>query len=152
MLKPVRYLNCGRRSIPVYHVNFEYFQPNTHRCGDCVIRAVAKALDVSWEEALTILYNTARKINDVPISTNAITETLKIYGFVWKGLRAVKGEERPTVADFAKTHEIGRYVLSVAHHAVCAIGGKYYDVWDCGFKSVYGYWFRESSVAPGSLF
>lgn len=152
MRKTLRYLNCGRRCIPVYYENYEYFQPNTHKCGDCAIRAVAKALDVDWEEAMTYLYNTARKINEAPTSAKSITETLKLFGFVWEGFRVRKGEARPTVADFAKTHEVGRCILRASQHVVCAIGGKYYDIWDCGAKPVYGYWFRESSVAPGRLF
>ena len=152
MGNPISVLKRGRQTIQVYHKNFEYYQPNTHKCGDCAIRAVAKALDVSWEEALTLLYNTSRVVHEDPISTKTIGETLKVHGFAWKGFKPKEGGKRPTVADFAAGHESGRYILRLAKHVVCAVGGLYYDIWDCGVKPVYGYWVRESSVAPGRLF
>lgn len=49
MANSLSVLKRGRQTIQVYHKNFEYYRPNTHKCGDCAIRAVAKALDVSWE-------------------------------------------------------------------------------------------------------
>lgn len=152
MSNPLSVLNCGRRTIPVYHENFEYYQPNTHKCDDCVIRAVAKALDVSWGEAMTHLYNTSREINEAPTSVKAISEMLKIHDFSWEGFKPKGGGKLPTVADFAEAHKDGRYILRLAKHVVCAVGGRYFDIWDCGAKPVYGYWVMRSSVAPGRLF
>lgn len=96
MGNPISVLKRGRQTIQVYHNNFEYYQPNTHKCGDCAIRAVAKALDVSWEEALTLLYNTSRVVHEDPISTKTIGETLKFHGFAWKGFKPEEGGKRPT--------------------------------------------------------
>ena len=149
---PLTILNCGRRAIPVYHENFEYFQPNTHKCDDCVIRAVAKALDVSWPEAMTHLYNMSRVTNEAPTAAKTVSDTLKVRGFAWVGFKTKGGGKLPTVAEFAEAHKTGRYVLRLAKHVVCAVGGRYYDIWDCGDKPVYGYWVRKSSVAPGRLF
>ena len=39
-----------------------------------------------------------------------------------------------------KDHPTGRYIVTVAHHVVAVVDGKYYDTWDSGEKSLYGYY------------
>lgn len=143
MKAPIRFVKVGKKKIQVWYDNFEYYQPNDHICGDCGIRAVAKALDCSWEESLTRLFNHAVKIKEAPESRENITETLKEYGFKWVATSPKRGEKRPTVSSFAKEHPNGTYVLNVSSHVVCAKDGKYYDIWDSGSKSLYGYWAKE---------
>ena len=129
-----------KKKIQVWHDNFEYYQPNDHECGDCGIRAVSKALgDISWEKALTELYNTAIKIKEAPGSCDNITETLRKYGWRWVPFKPKRGQKRPTVSELAKANE-GTYICRVSGHVVCAKNGKYYDIWDSGDKSLYGYW------------
>lgn len=139
-----KYLYLGKREkITVYYDNFQYFQPNTHKCGDCHVRAVAKATDKTWLETFDGLHATAR-INQDPLgSCENITEYLKPLGFTWHAIKAEKGKKKPTVAEFAKEHPDGKYVLRVSNHVVGAEGGKYYDIWDCGDKSLYGYWEKK---------
>ena len=143
MKAPIRFVKVGKKKIQVWFDNFEYYQPNDHICGDCGIRAVSKALGCSWENALTALYNNALKIKEAPGSCDNITETLKPYGFKWIPVKTVRGKPRPTVSSFAKEHKDGTYILRVSNHVVCADGGKYHDIWDCGSKSLYGYWAKE---------
>lgn len=101
---------------------------------------------------MTLLFNTSREINEVPTSAKAISEMLEIHDFSWEGFKPKGGVKLPTVAEFAEAHKDGRYILHLAKHVVCAVGGKYFDIWDCGDKPVYGYWVRKSSIAPGRLF
>lgn len=63
-------------------------------------------------------------------------------GFEYHGISNKLGSSRPTVNDFAKTHPHGSYICKVAHHVVAVVDGKYYDTWDCGYKSLYGYYER----------
>lgn len=78
MKAPIRFEKVGKKKIQVWHNNFEYYQPNDHECGDCGIRAVSKALgNISWEEALTELYNTAIKIKE---ALALVTILQKLYG------------------------------------------------------------------------
>ena len=143
MKAPIRFVKVGKKKIQVWHENFEYFQPNDHVCGDCSIRAVAKALNCSWEESLTKLYNSAMKIKEAPGSRETIGEVLKDNGFKWVATSPKRGEKRPTVANFAKDNYEGTYVFNVSSHVVTAVNGKYYDIWDSGDKSLYGYWVKE---------
>lgn len=143
MKAPIRFVKVGKKKIQVWFDNFEYYQPNDHITGDCGIRAVSKALDCSWEDALTKLYASAMKIKEAPGSRENIENTLKDYGFKWVPITPKRGEKRPTVASFAKENGEKTYVLSLASHVVCAKNGKYYDIWDSGDKSMYGYWVKE---------
>ena len=82
----------------------------------------------------------------IPVSnglSDEIAKELKAYGFKWVPVKTVRGKPRPTVSSFAKEHKGGTYILRVSNHVVCADGGKYHDIWDCGSKSLYGYWAKE---------
>lgn len=140
---PIRFEKVGRKKIQVWYDNFEYFQPNDHVCGDCAIRAVAKALNLTWEDALTAMYNEALKIKDSPISRETIGAVLKANGFKWVATNPKRGEKRPIVTNFAKENNERTYVLNLSSHVVAAANGKYYDIWDSGDKPLYGYWVKE---------
>ena len=143
MKAPIRFVKVGRKKIQVWFENFEYYQPNDHVCGDCSIRAVSKALNCTWKEALTKLYESALKLQDAPSSRECIGDVLTANGFVWISTNPKRGEKRPTVAKFSEQHPKGTYVFNVSSHVVCADKGKYYDIWDSGAKSLYGYWAKE---------
>lgn len=136
---PIRFEKVGKKKIQVWFDNFEYYQPNDHVCGDCAIRAVSKAIGSTWRDALSKMYHAALEIQDTPTSRDVIGHVLKEYGFEWVPIKPKRGEKRPTVAVFAAENN-GAYVLDIAGHVVCASNGKYYDIWDCGNKSMYGYW------------
>ena len=65
---------------------------------------------------------------------------MKELGFEYHGISNKRGTKRPTVDSFAKNHPKGTYILNVANHEVAVVDGKYYDTWDSGYKSLYGYY------------
>lgn len=139
-MKKLRTLKLGREKIDIYHDNFEYFQPNIHKCGDCHIRAVCAATGKSWLEVFDGLYEVARA-NQYPLgSTESITLYLEKLGYKWTAIKPKSGETRPTVSSFCNAHKKTNYVLRVSGHVVGGKNGKYQDIWDCGDKSLYGYW------------
>ena len=126
---------------------YKYYQPNRKdlkdKYGDCTIRALSKALGVTWLEAfeLTIPYckeYQCTNIFDMPHDLEA--QVMNKLGFRYYGVSNAKGSKRPTVASFARSHKAGVYILNVANHEVAVIDGVYYDTWDCGYKSLYGYY------------
>lgn len=126
---------------------YKYYQPNRKdlkdQYGDCTIRALSKALGVTWLEAfeLTIPYckeYQCTNIFDMP--RNLVNEVMSKLGFRYHGVSNTKGSKRPTVASFARSHKTGVYIANVAHHVVTIVDGVYYDKWDCGSKSLYGYY------------
>ena len=122
--------------------NFEYFQPSSHKSGDCAIRAVAKAINKTWYQTFDELVLIARKMQLMPNDTKVVGALLKQYGFEWVPIKVERGSTRPIVADFAKLHE-ETCVLRVSHHLTSCGKGKYYDIWDCGNSSLYGYWIKR---------
>lgn len=126
---------------------YKYYQPNKKDLkddyGDCVIRALTKALELDWLTVFEQLIPYAREKQCMPNGKAAYEEYLKDKGFVYKGISNTKGSKRPTVQKFALQHKKGIFVLRVAHHLVTCVDGTFYDTWDSGEKSLYGYWEKE---------
>lgn len=125
---------------------YVYYQPNekdiADKFGDCQIRALSKALNCSWLEAFDKAIAVCREewvslIFDAPVPIRS--RMLEKLGFEYHGISNKKGTKRPTVDSFAKEHPTGTYICGVAHHEVAVVDGKYYDIWDCGYCSMYGY-------------
>ena len=126
---------------------FVYYQPNDKdikdKVGDCQIRALSKVLDRTWLETFDLITPICRERQTMDIFScdlNKTKESMQTLGFQYTGISNKKGSKRPTVDSFAKTHKDGRYIASLANHVVAIVDGKYYDTWDCGYKSLYGYY------------
>lgn len=127
--------------------SWEYYQPNKKDLkddyGDCVIRALTKALGKEWLEVFDELVPISRE-EQCPYNCKPCYERYILSkGFTYSGISNGKGSKRPTVKEFANSHKNGTYILRVAHHLVTVVDGKYYDTWDSGSKSLYGYWVKE---------
>ena len=123
---------------------YEYYQPNIKdikdKYGDCVIRAITKATNKTWLEVFDEMMPLSREMQ-VPFNCKpCYSKYLKDLGFKYFGISNARGTKRPTVESFTKEHKDGTYVLIVANHIVTCSNGKYFDTWDCGYKSLYGYW------------
>lgn len=126
---------------------YVYFQPNDKdlkdKVGDCQVRALCKALNLSWLEAFDLTIPICRELQTYGIfdcDLKRTKEAMKTLGFEYTGISNKKGSKRPTVLSFAQSHPHGRFILSVAGHVVACVDGRYYDTWDCGHKSLYGYY------------
>lgn len=131
------------------NIYYQYYQPNEKdkkrygsSFGDCTIRALSKALGLSWLEAFDVTIPFCRNyqcsnIFDTPSTIRK--EIMEKLGFSYTGISNSKGSRRPTVLEFTKNHPSGTYVLVVASHIVTVKDGMYYDTWDSGRKSLYGY-------------
>lgn len=126
---------------------FVYFQPNDKdikdKVGDCQIRALAKVLNKTWLEVFDLITPICREQQVMDIFSCDLKKTkeaLQRIGLEYTGVSNKRGTKRPTVDSFAKTHKVGRYIVSVAHHVVAVVDGKYYDTWDSGDCCLYGYY------------
>lgn len=111
---------------------YSYYNPNplnNNRVGDCVVRAISKALDMSWEDVYVELTLQGYMMGDL-LSSNG----------VWGAYLKAKGFEREIVPfecpdcygllEFANEHPNGTYVVGTGSHAVCVKSGIIYDAWD----------------------
>ena len=125
---------------------YQYFQPNKKdikdKFGDCTIRALCKALDIEWLDAFDLMIPFCRReqIPNIFFATLDIRKKIMSeIGFSYHGVSNKRGVKRPTVETFAKDHPEGTFILNVANHEVAVVDGKYYDTWNSGYCSLYGY-------------
>jgi len=126
---------------------YQYYQPNDKdlrdKVGDCQIRALSKALDLSWTETFDLISPLCREYQTLglfDLDLGRTKEVMSKLGFEYHGISNKKGSTRPTVFEFAKNNQQGTYIVVVAHHVVAVKDGMYFDTWDSGFKSLYGYY------------
>ena len=125
-----------------------FFNPNPSKTlfsGDCVVRAICKALDAPWEEVFQDLCFLGLSIKRMPNDHDCYRTFLFNAGYSHAGISTRKGSKRPTVESFAATHQTGTYILEVAHHLVTVQNGMFYDTYDCGQRCLYGYWYKAHS-------
>lgn len=108
---------------------------------DCTVRALTKALDISWERAYTMLAVNGFAMCDMPSANHVFSATLRQNGFK----RNAIPDECPdcyTTADFAADHPEGTYILAYGDHVCCVENGNWYDSWDSGGRSPMFYWYK----------
>ena len=113
--------------------------PVANRVEDCAIRAVAVALDISWDEAFDLIADSAKAMGGVMHQNAAFGAVLRKHGFI----RRIIPNTCPdcyTVEDFCRDHPEGVYVLGTGSHAVACVRGNHIDSWDSGQEIPIFYW------------
>lgn len=116
--------------------------PTNSKVGDCVIRSICAVTGDDWDTVYLKLCVEGFIFKDMP-SSNA----------VWGSYLANKGFNRwiipntcpncYTVADFAKDHQNGKFILGTGTHAVAVIDGAVWDSWDSQNEIPLYYWSKE---------
>jgi len=123
------YKILGMEDRPMY----VYYNPNPERrvTNDCVIRAVAKMMDMDWLQAHAEISEESRRRFDT-MDANHVW----IGWFVDHGFRLYpmpnKCPECYTVRDFSRDHPWGDFILGNGRHVVAVIDGDWYDSFDSG--------------------
>lgn len=123
---------------------FVYFNPNpsNQRVGDCVVRALVKALNRTWESVYIEIACEGLKYYDMPSSNYVWGMYLQRHGFEQRMIPSLC-PSCTTVSDFAKEHAEGTYVLACQSHVVTVVNGRFYDTWDSGGEIVLYYWQKK---------
>lgn len=133
---------------------FIYYQPNKKDkedyYGDCVMRALCKATKRSWLKVFDELVTYARELQCMPHCQDVYEKYLIKRGFKWVEIKKVKNIKRPTVKTFYKIIPKGTCILTVRNHLVTVVDGYYYDTWDSGDKSVFGYYIKGADYLDKS--
>lgn len=115
--------------------------PKNHRVGDCVIRAISKVRELSWEDTYTEIAVKGFEMHDMP-SSNAVWGTyLTEQGFNCIQLPYLC-PNCYSIKQFCNDYPKGRFVVGTGTHVVAVIDGDYYDTWDSG-DEVPIYYFRK---------
>lgn len=120
---------------------YRYFNPNPvgNRTRDCVIRAVAAALDMSWDDAFDLVAERAKQMGQTMDENAVYGSILRQCGFY----RATVPNSCPdcyTAADFCRDHPHGIYVLGFTGHVAAVIDGQVWDSWDSSDEIPQYYW------------
>lgn len=126
-------------------MSFRQTNPNplNKNTGDCTIRAIAIAEDMSWDEAFIRLCIQSLLMADMPSSNDVWGTYLAERGYKYH----LVSDAFPfgyTVRDFCHDHPTGTHVLGTGTHVVCARNGDYMDAWDSGDKTPIYYFTKEN--------
>lgn len=116
--------------------------PLRNQVGDCVIRAIAKAENKSWDEIYTCICVEGSTMCDMPTANAVWGSWLRKHGYKRSPIDD-KGKEYYTVADFCADHPQGVYLLAMQSHLVCVCDGRYFDTWDCGAECPIYCWAKK---------
>lgn len=128
---------------------YKYYNPNPRNrngVGDCTVRAVSKALGISWEAAYIDLVIQGYLLGDMPSSNMVMDSYLKSQGFTKHVIKDTCPEDCYTVSDFADEHPSGIYILGTGTHVVAVDSGTYYDSWPSGDESPIYYYEKEKGL------
>lgn len=111
---------------------YQFYNPNPSgkAVGDCTIRALTKALDMTWDEVYALLAMKGYKCCDMPSSNAVWGECLTEHGFE----RFFADME--TFENFCEKHQNGKYLLCTGSHVASCIDGILFDSWDSSNETV----------------
>lgn len=116
--------------------------PTERNVGDCAIRALSKALNISWEDAYGLATEMGFAMGDMPSADAVWGAVLRQHGFY----RAIVPNYCPdcyTAAEFAEDNPKGVYVLGFGGHVATVVDGDLYDSWDSSKEIPIFIWYRK---------
>lgn len=124
-------------------MSYVYF--NNNPCGrfvgDCAVRAVAKALDTTWEDAYLKIVTAGYGMCDMPSSDAVWSSVLRQHGFRRKNIPDTC-PDCYTAADFCRDNPQGIYVLGFGGHVATVVDGDLYDAWDSSKEIPVFVWYK----------
>ena len=123
---------------------YQSYNPNPQgkRTGDCVVRAISKALNQDWEKTFLDLSIQAYAMADL-ISSNSVWGVfLKNKGWS-RELIPTECADCYTVERFCEEHPKGTYLLAISGHLACVEDGILYDAWNSLQEIPVYYWYKK---------
>lgn len=118
--------------------------PTGRHVGDCAIRAVAKALNIDWEQAYALVSSAGYSMGDMPSSNSVWGAVLRQHGFYRKSIPD-NCPDCYTAEDFLRDNPKGIYVLGFGQHVATAVDGTLYDSWNSLGEIPQYVWFKKES-------
>lgn len=136
----------AKRKIPENNRCFTYHNvnPKDRFTGDCVVRALAYANDMTWDEVFFELCS-------IGINKKLMPNNEKVYEQFLKD-RGWRKQKQPVNYDGTKYRAFNfcnvfarpekRYIISMRRHLTVIANKKVVDIWDCSKEVVGVYWTR----------
>ena len=119
---------------------WEYFQPNPkeEKAGDCQIRAVCATTGLDWYQAFDVIAEYCREHCRVWYNNDGINYLVDKLGFEKPyTIKREKGKKAKTIQKFCQENPKGTFIVTVAHHVVGVVDGKFYDSWCSAEECIY---------------
>lgn len=127
---------------------YQYFDPNPRKKkgkGDCTVRAVAKALGMSWDTAYIDLVTQGYLLKDMPSSNETMNSYMRSKGFSRHAIPDMC-PDCYSFEDFAADHPVGTYIVGTGTHVACIKDTVIYDSWDSSDCVPIYYYKKERDV------
>lgn len=112
------------------------------REGDCVVRALAGANNMKWEDVYSKLCSIGAKKCRMPNSQKTYEKFLEDYGWVKYKMPKHEDGTKYTVQELIDEIPTKVIVISMRNHLSYARKGTLIDTWNCGSKAVGNYWIQ----------
>lgn len=109
-----------------------YFNPNPSKRinkGDCTVRAIAKALNISWDTAYIDLVMQGYLLKDMPSSNEVMNSYLRSKRFSKRTIPDLC-PDCYSFEDFSNDYQDGTYVVGTGTHVAAIVDGVIYDAWN----------------------
>ena len=113
--------------------------PGHKEVPDCVVRAIAIALNMRWTDVYDDLCALGRSEFNMPSADAVWGKYLYQMGFQ-PFLLPSSCPQCVTVNQFSKIFRRGVFIIGTGSHAVTVIDGNYYDSWDSGDEIPSFFW------------
>ena len=122
-------------------MSYVYYNANPARKshGDCVIRALSKVMDLTWEQVAIDLSMMQVTFHEMQNNDHVWGTFLSLNGFE-KGMLPYPCPNCITIKDFCKLYPYGKYVVATGEHVVAVVDGDYYDTDDTGNEVLIYFW------------
>lgn len=126
---------------------FSYYNPNPvkNNTRDCAIRAVAKALDIDWEDSFAKIAAMAYTMGEMMDANAAWGAVLRQNGF-YRDVIPNTCPDCYTARDFCREYPKGIYVLVFGDHTATVIDGVLYDSWDSSGLIPQYFWYKKEET------
>lgn len=115
------------------HEHFTYYNANPHNriTTDCVIRALATALEIPYNQVVMDMAELQCKTGFDPSTPSTYTKYLDQHGWTKQPQPKHLDGTKFTVREFVDAHPTGTYLINMAGHVSTLKDGKILDIWDC---------------------
>jgi len=134
----------ARRLINTDYYEYDNANPHNRLSGDCVIRALAVAMDKSWEQVYKDLTEIGLKTGYVQNDEKCYEKYLKSEGWIKCSEPRNWDNTRMKVYQFLKFNKEGNLIANVgSHHIVAIKEGKVHDIWNSSLVTMHSYWRKK---------
>ena len=110
---------------------YENRNPKNRITGDCVYRAISKALNKDWCDVVRELAELGCELSQCPNWTACYDVYLTRHGLKKYPQPRHADRTKYSLEEFIREHKTGTYVVNLPSHTTVVKNGKCYDIWDC---------------------